>query len=230
MTGRQTDASRLSAALCQLSPSVKSSSDRAWSRQPALRVIDCVLSLNRSYDLFVVPRLDAFEQEHSAVRSVIDLKEEIAKYLTPHQFMVETLNYRHEARAIILSSVVDWLAKVAADDRDSTAQLEIWAKTADPRTAKSLGIRGFGLAGFQYLRMLFGANTVKPDLHICRYVSSCVGHPVSPIEALQLLETAALEANVALRDVDTTIWELSARTDRRSVPRGSKNCLEPGGS
>ena len=36
-----------------MTPSV----DRAWSREPALRVIDCVLSLRRNYDLFVVPRL-----------------------------------------------------------------------------------------------------------------------------------------------------------------------------
>jgi len=28
------------------------------------RVIDCVLSLNRNYDSFVVPRLDSFERRH----------------------------------------------------------------------------------------------------------------------------------------------------------------------
>ena len=29
-----------------------------------------------------------------------------------------------------------------------------------------VGVRGFGLAGFQYMRMLFGAQTAKPDIHI----------------------------------------------------------------
>ena len=72
-------------------------------------------------------------------------------------------------------------------------------------------IRGFGLAGFQYLRMLFGANTTKPDLHIRRYVGHCIGEPVTDMRALQLLEPAAKEAGISLRDFDTTIWERSAR-------------------
>lgn len=38
-----------------------------------------------------------------------------------------------------------------------------------------------------------------------------VGHPVSDVDALQLLERAATEAGVVLRDLDTTIWEESAR-------------------
>ncbi len=59
--------------------------------------------------------------------------------------------------------------------------------------------------------MLFGANTTKPDIHISRYVASQVGHSVSDIRALRLLEDAATEAGVVLRNLDTTIWESSAR-------------------
>jgi hypothetical protein len=76
-------------------------------------------------------------------------------------------------------------------------------------------IRGFALAGYQYLRMLFGANTTKPDDHICRYVSRCVGRTVSDVEALTLLEGASAISDVRLRDLDTTIWETSARPDSR---------------
>jgi hypothetical protein len=88
-------------------------------------------------------------------------------------------------------------------------------KAAGHRDGHSaLGIRGFGLAGFQYLRMLFGANTTKPDIRICAWVAAAVGHPISPIRALRLLERAAPEACVYLRDVDTTIWEMLARAPR----------------
>jgi hypothetical protein len=59
--------------------------------------------------------------------------------------------------------------------------------------------------------MLFGANTTKPDTHILRYVANRIGRPVFDIAALQLLEHAAAEAGVSLRDLDTTIWEGSAR-------------------
>ena len=65
--------------------------------------------------------------------------------------------------------------------------------------------------GFQYLRMLFGANTCKPDLRIRQWVGEALGRKVSDIVALKLMEGAALEAGVLLRDADTTIWEMKAR-------------------
>ena len=35
-----------------------------WSNPPAVKVIDCVLSLNRNYDKFLVPRLKTFMNNH----------------------------------------------------------------------------------------------------------------------------------------------------------------------
>jgi hypothetical protein len=61
------------AALLRLKPSIRPSADPAWRRKPALKVIDCVLSLNRPYDTFVVPRLKDFERERPHVESVADL-------------------------------------------------------------------------------------------------------------------------------------------------------------
>jgi hypothetical protein len=118
-------------------------------------------------------------------------------------------NYKHESRADTLANVVIWLVTISAEGAPSTqlANLENWARNAPYSGYQTLDIRGFGLAGFQYLRMLFGANTTKPDLRICQWVAAAVGHPVSPGQALQLLEPAAAEAGVSLRDADTTIWE-----------------------
>jgi hypothetical protein len=59
--------------------------------------------------------------------------------------------------------------------------------------------------------LFFGANTTKPDVHICRFVGSSVEHRVSDIEALELLEEAAREAGIVPLNLDTTIWEASAR-------------------
>jgi hypothetical protein len=207
------DHERLVAALRQLAPSIRPSQDRAWRREPAVRVIDCVLSLNRAYDSFVVPRLDRFERAHPDVRSVSELQELISKYASPDAFVSQVLNYRHAERAETLTGVVKWLATVAGQDScaEQLSNVERWAANARPNDYLALRIKGFGLAGFQYMRMLFGANTTKPDIHICRYVSNCIGRTLSDIEALQLLERAALEAGVLLRDLDTTIWEHSAR-------------------
>jgi hypothetical protein len=89
--------------------------------------------------------------------------------------------------------------------------LQQWVIGARPGDYQTLRIRGFGLAGFQYLRMLFGANTTKPDFHICRYVQVALGRHVSDTEALSLLEEAVRGDAIKLRDIDTTIWEHSAR-------------------
>lgn len=203
----------LTSAVRSLAPSIQKSSDSAWLRPPAIRVIDCILSLRRSYDKFVVPRLDQFQKQHAQVSSITDLQKLIASFSSPHKFVKTDLNYDHESRANTLAAVVDWLVAICGtgSTESQLANLELWAKNANPEDHVSLHIRGFGLAGFQYLRMLFGANTTKPDIHICNFVKLHVGHPVSPAEALKRLEKAASETGVSLRDLDTAIWESSAR-------------------
>jgi hypothetical protein len=47
--------------------------DYSWSN-PALNVIDCVLSLNRKYDTFVRPRIDLFVKNHPDIKSLEDLR------------------------------------------------------------------------------------------------------------------------------------------------------------
>jgi hypothetical protein len=212
-TDRTVDRARLVATLRQLAPSVRKSSDRAWVREPAVRVIDCVLSLMRRYDSFVVPRLDQFERRHPDIRTVADLQRLIAGFRSADRFVTEALDYRHEERAATLNAVVNWLVSISGSGSaaEQLANIQRWASAAQPSDHMALGIRGFALGGFQCMRMLFGANTTKPDVHICRFVESSVGHRVSDVEALELLEEAAGEVGIVLRDLDTTIWESSAR-------------------
>jgi hypothetical protein len=208
-----TNAARLREALERDFPTLAPSSDRAWSRPPALRVIDCVLSLRRNYDRFVVPRLDRFEDRFPEVVTVRDLRGLVDTCDSATAFVKDALNYKDAQRAGILDSVIDFLLTVVDQTGDDSEleRLEEWANKARPDDYRSVGIRGFALAGFQYLRMLFGANTTKPDVHICRYVASAVGHRVSDIEALNLLEASARASSIKVRDIDTTIWEYLAR-------------------
>jgi hypothetical protein len=172
-----------------------------------------VLSLNRQYDSVVVPRLDRFERAHSEIATVSDLQALIATYSSPTRFVSEALNYHDEARAATLKAVADWFVTVSGngDYDQQLSNLHGWATEAQPADYVMLGIRGFGLGGFQYLRMLFGANTTKPDVHIRDYVATSVRHSVSDIQALHLLEHAAQKVGIILVDLDTTIWERAAR-------------------
>ncbi len=197
---------------------VRPSADRAWSRPPASKVLDCVLSLRRRYHSFVVPRLDAFEQGHPNTRGIRDLQGLINTHSSSANFSEQVLNYRDPARAETLSGVVGYLVRVLDQDSGCIEEdaLASWAKRARPADYKTVGVRGFGLAGYQYLRMLFGANTTKPDVHICRFVRSALNRPVTDVVALEFLERAAPLAGVGLRDLDTTIWETSARRLRQT--------------
>ena len=76
---------------------------------PAVRVIDCVLSRNRNYDSFVVPRLETFMSNHPEIQQFTELAAFIARYPTPHAFVLQELNYDHEDRARILYEVVAFL-------------------------------------------------------------------------------------------------------------------------
>lgn len=193
--------------------------DPAWSRPPAVLVIDCVLSLNRKYDGFVVPRLDAFVKKHPDIRRVNELANLMANYPTPHAFMHEELDFNYEDRANTLQSVVEFVCKIVEEMPNVLEEdvLKQWAIQASPQDYQELNIRGFGIAGFQYLRMLFGADTTKPDVHIIRFVSKILKRNVSDIEALQLLEASSERLGLSVRDVDTYIWEISARPQQDAI-------------
>jgi len=145
-------------------PTIRPSTDPARSRSPALRVIDCVLSLNRRYDAFVVPRLVAFEHAWPTVTSVLALRELIDSFASPIEFMEHCLNYRDAARAITLRRVVDYLIITSRQYEGSAEEelLQRWAVGARPSDFTKVRAAGFGLAGFQYLRMLSAQTQQSP--------------------------------------------------------------------
>jgi hypothetical protein len=189
------------------------STDRAWTRPSAIKVIDCLLSLRTRYDSFVVPRLDDFTAAHPSLVAVLELRALIDSYDTPTAFLEQELRFKYPTRANALSGVVDYLLIQVGrcSAREEADALQSWASASQMGDLKKVGVRGFGIAGFQYLRMLFGADTTKPDVHICRFVSDAVGRPLAADMALELLERAAPKAGVKVRDVDTTVWERFAR-------------------
>jgi len=186
--------------------------DPIWSDAPARKVIDCVLSLNRNYDRFVVPRVRLFAKRFPTVIDVADLDALLQRY-PPGDFLSEELETNDRKRSMVLCDVSSYLKGRALDfDGESEEQrLTRWALDARPGDYLGVGIRGFGLAGFQYLRMLFGAKTTKPDVHILRYVEKVIGRPPGQAEALYLLEEAAQGGGFDVRRVDVAIWEAGAR-------------------
>jgi len=206
------DIQRLTNALRTLFPSPPPETGEAWDGNNALNVLDCVLSLNRPYDRFVLPRVRDFASKHADVSMVSGLQQVMSLCGSPADFLAAELRYKDARRAETLQGLVHYLIDIQHDFAGSTEKerLRGWAEWARPGDFASTGVSGFGLAGFQYLRLLFGANTAKPDRWICKFVSDSIGRKVGPVEALYLLERAVKRTNFRIRDIDSAIWNDAA--------------------
>lgn len=193
----------------------EASTDYGYGEATAVAVIDCVLGLNRKYDAFVVPRLKTFRHRHPEIRRIGELAELMDSYPTPLDFSIEELNYNDENRARVLREVVQFVCTIVQKSSTLPEEevLKDWALQAKPPECETLGIKGFKLAGFQYLRMLFGADTTKPDVHIRRFIAEALNRRISPSKALALLEAASERLSVSVREVDSAIWRSRARDD-----------------
>lgn len=182
--------------------------DYGWPTA-ALSVIDCVLSLNRPYEKFVRPRVEEFSQRNPLVGTVEELSASVRRCESPLAFCESQLRYRDARRATTLVGVIDYLRDVLVefDGANEAQRLQQWAVSSRPGDFLTVGVPGFGLAGFQYLRMLFGAQTTKPDVHIIRFVSEVIGRQITAVQALNILERAAKFAKLPLREIDAEIWK-----------------------
>ena len=68
-------------------------------------------------------------------------------------------------------------------------------------------MKHLGLAAYKWLTMRLGVQTVKPDVHLHRFVESTVGHPVADIELIRALETVAHRIGRPAVRLDWAIWE-----------------------
>ena len=187
--------------------------DFVWTAAPPVRVIDCVLSLNRPYNSVVEPRVRAFAKAWPGITTCEKMLERIRTSASPAAFLQETLDMRDARRAATLLGVVEHLidAQSRFEGVDEEERLRRYAAWARPGDYLAVGVGGFGLAGFQYLRMLFGAETTKPDVHIVGFVRRELGREVSDVHALYVLERAAELSGVSIRSLDVAIWKSAAR-------------------
>ncbi len=212
----QSDIDKLTKALLHFAP-VTARNDYGWPHPP-LNVLDCILSLHRRYKTTVLPRVERFAKNHPDIVELHQLRDLINRYESPDQFSIYELDYYDAQRAMTLQGVVDVLIEIQPLYQGDTERqrLHTWAIQSKPKEVHLFGVKGFGLAGFQYLCMLFGAQTTKPDTHIRTFVTVVLGHKVGDFKMLELLEEAARCANLPLREVDHAIWELLSCKDATS--------------
>jgi len=177
---------------------------------PVLICLDAVLSINRRYYSFVVPRIRYFEESYPQIQTLGQISDLIAD-LGYEGFHV-VWRYRHVERARTLDSLVNRfvLYRFHLGETDDLRAMKHWARTSSVVSHGSLGVPGIGLATFQYLRMMLGVSTVKPDVHIKRAVSAALGRRVTDLEAISLVERASDVLGLPATLVDHNLWRRTA--------------------
>ncbi|HSW62016.1 MAG TPA: hypothetical protein VLH56_01650 [Dissulfurispiraceae bacterium] len=173
---------------------------------PVLICLDAVLSINRKYAAFVVPRIKHFQENYAQICTLKGLAH-LLRELGYDGFHV-VWQYRHTGRAMtlerLLNRYIEYADVVAVTD-DLTAMKD-WATKSSVMDYRTFRVRGIGLATFQYLRMMLGVSTVKPDVHIKRAVSMALNRPISDLDAIWLVERASERMGLPATLVDHNLW------------------------
>jgi hypothetical protein len=72
-------------------------------------------------------------------------------------------------------------------------------------------IKGLGPAVYRSLAMRMGVDTVKPDVHVLRFVSAAIGRNASQTDAVEGLTEVASRLGVPARDLDWSVLEHQKR-------------------
>jgi hypothetical protein len=89
--------------------------------------------------------------------------------------------------------------------------LRSWARTSTYQDFQG-HVKGLGPTVYQALVMRLGRETVKPDVHVLRFVAAAIGRTVKAGEAVEALEAVAHALGVTATRLDLSIWEYQRRS------------------
>lgn len=171
---------------------------------PVLILVDAVLSMNRKYDSFVVPRVKLIRR--SGIKTLEGVLEAIEdKGISG---FCKVWNYNHPERVEILKRLANKFLRIKKELKISNdlSALKEWAKQSTVIDYPKFGVKGIGFVTYQYLRLMCGADTTKPDVHLKKAVKEGTGRKLSEAEVVQLVEQSAKRMNVKARQLDYALW------------------------
>ncbi|WP_265458596.1 hypothetical protein [Enterococcus sp. HY326] len=180
---------------------------------PNLIIIDAVLSKNRNYNS-VQKWIKNFEKCYPKINTLIGLIE-IIDQETPKE-IGRIIGYRDEKRIIEIRQVaVAFVEKKSSASEDDLKSMKKWAEMSDfTDTEDSIfKVNGIGVATFQYLRILLGVNTCKPDVHIKNFILEVLKKEFSEEKAIRAIEKVSNKLGKDTRIVDNAIWKFMRSKD-----------------
>jgi hypothetical protein len=120
--------------------------------------------------------------------------------------------YQHLERVLLLRNLLTFFMNFKKAKNINTDQeaLKVWADQSSVESFDNWTIKGIGFTTYQYLRMLCGADTVKPDIHISRVIEKGLGRKLSPKESVLIIEKISKDMSISARSLDHAIWLYSS--------------------
>lgn len=153
--------------------------DRWTGDNPLLLLADAAgTTTGQNYFNHVKPSVEAFQTQFLESRRVTSFAE-LASLNQQDSTLQQIFEAKRKRRVLVRG------AKVFADLDAETdlARLQLWAGGADPYNHAADpfgGINGVGLRTFQFLRMIAGIDTVKPDIQVQRFVEALADDTGNP--------------------------------------------------
>ncbi len=171
---------------------------------PVLILADAVLSMNRKYEAFVVPRIKHIEK--SNITSLNKLDTVIAQ--NGVDAFAQVWNYNDPRRVEILQNLAQKFLHLKEQYglSDDLETLHKWGKEAKREEWVTFGEKGIAFTTYQYLRILCGANTVKPDIYIQRAFKEAIGKSRPLEEIVEVVEETAKLMNIQAQQLDYALW------------------------
>jgi hypothetical protein len=171
-------------------------------------VMETVLDLQMRF-VVVTKSIQFFKHHRRAeVRTLEDLDEVLSRHTDDQE------GNRQAARFLWGNNLwtrVMWLrgfTRFLIEEKLTTYEaLHDWAQDAEFGRDFAGRVKFLGIAAFQSLRMRLGVDTVKPDVHVRRFVEAVVGHGVSDPELIRAIEEAARRLRLAPQELDHALWE-----------------------
>ena len=98
-----------------------------------------------------------------------------------------------------------------------------WARSTDFQEVKGrikTKEHSMGYAIFKWLQLRLGVDTVKPDVHVKKFVSECIGRKAKDEETVEAVEVIAKDLQIPAYRLDAAIWDYqrAKSTKRKKLP------------
>ncbi len=146
------------------------------------------------------------------LRSLDDLERLLERFpddqLGNTALAVHLWGYRLWTRARMLRGLVRYFN--VREVRTQSALYE-WANSSEFARDFAGHVKGLGPAVYNWLVMRQGVETIKPDVHVMRFVATVLGYPLSESAAVSALQDVAKTLAIKAYELDWRIWEHQRR-------------------